>query len=312
MPKVHALPTDACVDAAIRLLEMLSSSPARTMSRADAIAALGVTADQLDEVAEIVGQLADRSTGARAALAMDGDSIALIGDAATMRAVRLTTEEGMVLAHILDVLDIAPDARQRIATSLLPAGTAGEPVRDGLGDVSLYGSFYQQISEAITDGVRLRMSYRSHSDAAARERMVDPGRIESEGSAAYLVAWDVEVDEERRYRMDRIASVTFTDDSAENHAWSGNGTRESLSALPVATVVCTSASYARQLDWAGIESVDVAADGSSTVRVHYASPTWIFDRVLGSAGALTIAEPDDLRAGFSAYAQRLLRDPLDS
>lgn len=47
-------------------------------------------------------------------------------------------------------------------------------------------------------------------DTQARERLVDPLRITTNGDQTYLIAWDVAVDEQRTYRMDKIEGLVLT------------------------------------------------------------------------------------------------------
>ena len=54
-------------------------------------------------------------------------------------------------------------------------------------------------------------------DARPRERLIDPLRIATHGDQTYLIAWDVEVDGQRSYRMDKIEGLALTDDSVERH-----------------------------------------------------------------------------------------------
>ena len=74
-------------------------------------------------------------------------------------------------------------------------------------DTVNHGSHWQQLSCAIQDGVRCRISYRSMDDARPRERLVDPLRITANGDQTYLIARDIAVDEQRTYRMDKIGGT---------------------------------------------------------------------------------------------------------
>jgi len=59
------------------------------------------------------------------------------------------------------------------------------------------------IAGACRDHERLRFDYRAHSGAASR-RAVEPYRLVSDRRRWYLVAWDVERDAWRTFRVDRI------------------------------------------------------------------------------------------------------------
>ncbi len=81
-----------------------------------------------------------------------------------------------------------------------------------LGGDRLLGGFYPVISEAIAIGARLAIFYRASDECSPSTRLVDPKFIEVSGDAAYLVAWNVEKDAQRSYRLDRIANAELTDD----------------------------------------------------------------------------------------------------
>ena len=117
-------------------------------------------------------------------------------------------------------------AAERIRHALLPEKLG---YNQRVVDTVARGSHWQQLNCAIQDGVRCRIIYRSMDDTRPRERLIDPLRIATHGDQTYLIAWDVEVDEQRSYRMDKIEGLTLTDDSVERHAPASLSLHESLS-----------------------------------------------------------------------------------
>lgn len=65
------------------------------------------------------------------------------------------------------------------------------------------------IAGACRDHQRLRIDYRNHGGAASR-RTVEPYRLVNWGRRWYLVAWDVEREDWRTFRVDRIEPRTPT------------------------------------------------------------------------------------------------------
>ncbi|NUW46326.1 helix-turn-helix transcriptional regulator [Nonomuraea rhodomycinica] len=65
------------------------------------------------------------------------------------------------------------------------------------------------IAGACRDHERLRFDYRAHSGAASR-RSVEPYRLVNDRRRWYLVAWDVDRDDWRTFRVDRIEPRTPT------------------------------------------------------------------------------------------------------
>ena len=307
--------TDQRTASALKLLELLSSAPGGSMS-ADAVAtALGCSAKEVNRAVDAIDALGDRLSGARAIIYRDGSDIVLKGEASQLRPLRLSTTDAAALSHVLTTLHINDDARERIAEALLPDAMRQAP--DRIATTVSYGEWYQSLQEAITDGVRCRITYRAHGDAAPAARIVDPIDIESTSRAAYLIAWNVEKGAFRRYSLERISAVELTDDSVEVHPGEQETLAESLSS---ATLVALR--VADTLDdpiWAGIQTApdtqerrdatrNKARDeaGSHLIRVHVASPAWLFDQVLAAGGAIRIVEPRETVQAFRAYAARLL------
>ncbi|MET9589592.1 YafY family protein [Streptomyces sp. NPDC006516] len=59
------------------------------------------------------------------------------------------------------------------------------------------------LTAACRDHERLRMDYRDHSGSSAR-RLVEPQRVVNWGRRWYLVAWDVDREDWRTFRVDRL------------------------------------------------------------------------------------------------------------
>src|SRR4051812_19759627 len=62
------------------------------------------------------------------------------------------------------------------------------------------------IAGAVRDGERLRFAYRAKDDAATQRR-VEPAAMVHTGWRWYLVAWDLDRDDWRTFRVDRIAGT---------------------------------------------------------------------------------------------------------
>lgn len=291
------------------LLEALAAAPGMRVPRDRAQALLGCSDAELESYATLLSTLADREGGGRAIVTVDDREVSLHGDAAALRPVRLDLGESLALAHVLGTLNIDTAVAARVAEALLHRDRTGddaafEPL---IATTTSYGACYQVLSEAIEDGARCRIAYRAHDEATAATRLVDPYRIAATPEAAYLIAWNVEKDAERRYRLDRIERVEFTDDSVVPHTWQAASPASSLGAKgTLATVACT-ADCAAQLTWAGIAGARPAPDDPETtlVDVYVGSERWLFDEVLASAGAMRITAPDDMVRRFVSYAKGL-------
>lgn len=178
-----------------------------------------------------------------------------------------------------------------------------------MGGDRLLGGFYPVISEAIAIGARLAISYRAGNECSPSARLVDPKFIEVSGDAAYLVAWNVEKDAQRSYRLDRIANAELTDDSVERHDFSPYSAAESLRAHGAdATLRFVNSGELASRDWEGIRrgTADEQEDGSVLVHISYTSVPWLFSQIAAAAGAIVIEEPKSLKNDFRTWAKSLL------
>ena len=301
-PKLKA---DQIVAGGIRLLQLLTAAPNQSVSIARACAVLGVQASDLDRIVEIVSSLSDRSTGVRAIIDMDEKTISLGGDAARLVPLRLSINDAAVLRYVLTSLNIDQNTRLRIQAALDdPSQLQTQMI--SLAEPARYGSFYQKLLEAIEDGVRLHMGYRSAEEKEPRVRIIDLYRLVSEGSATYLDAWDVEVDEQRKYRLDRISSLEMTDESAIHHPFDRADIQESLKKSGIRALVRCSKTYLPLITWSGIMRTEDQGDETVILEICLTSKSWLFDQVLAAAGDLLILEPQALRTEFTSYAQSLI------
>ncbi len=309
MPKPSKLTADRMVDAGIHLLEALSAAPDHALDRREAARIIGVASDQLPEVIDTLGSLADRMSGARVVIEMTETQVRVQGNAALLQPLRLSVEESMIVEHMLDMLRLDDSTKTRIRHGIMGDGDQGER-SDDIAETSRYGTWLTRIREAIDDGIRCKLTYRSRTDDTARTRTIDPIRVDEERGVSYLIAWDVERDEERRYRLDRIHDLSFTDDSVVPHTVSAGKTADSLRRTgSVAHLRAADESTMQRVDWAGVGRIAPQHDGSYLFDVHYSSSSWLYDQVLAAGGELTIVEPAELRAGLAPYASTLLEQP---
>ena len=216
---------------------------------------------------------------------------------------RLSAAEGAVLNHELESLGIEFQAAARIRHALLPEELG---YNQRVVDTVAHGSHWQQLSCAIRDGVRCRITYRSMDDQLPRERLIDPLRITTNGDQTYLNAWDVEIDEQRSYRMDKIEGLVLTDDSVVHHASNSASLHDSLAQAKQSTKLLMPLDMAEHLDWAGIISVDPTEADMATVTVRYGSERWLFSQVIAAGGAIRILDDPALAKRLCDMAKSLI------
>lgn len=287
---------------AIDVMEALYASGETGMTRDDICSRFDITGASLNEIINIVSTLADRESGARIICECHDDRIILTGDAGRVLPLRLSAAEGAVLNHELESLGIEPRTAARIRRALLPEELG---YNQRVVDTVVRGSHWQQLSSAIQDGVRCRIIYRSMDDAQPRERLIDPLRIATHGDQTYLIAWDIEVDGQRSYRMDKIEGLSLTEDSVERHAPSTVSLHDSLSQTEQGAKLLMPLEMAERLGWSGIMSIEPNGAGAATVIVRYSSERWLFSQVIAAGGAIRILDDPALSKRLCDMAKTL-------
>ena len=309
--QLRSFTSDDRFEAAMSLLAALTSSPTGTVDAAAFAQDYALTIEQVDAVVGGLQLLADDFSGARAIVYRAGNDIVLEGSAGRLDPLRLTPDAAEALTSVIERFQLDESVKQHVLQALAPSTSDPAPQKSrALASDALFGRFFQAITEAISYGMRLKIAYRSGEEAAARIRLVDPGSIEVAGDAAYLIAWDVEKDAQRRYRLDRIVNVEVTDDSVERHAFRRQTTAESLQATgKTAYVRFASRSLFDQCSWAGLNRAEAreCADGAVVAPVSYVSEPWLFDQIIAEAGDIIIEGPSDLREKLLGYARWLAR-----
>jgi predicted DNA-binding transcriptional regulator YafY len=77
------------------------------------------------------------------------------------------------------------------------------------GEVTVDGDALLTLARAVRDTVRVRFDYESR-DGTATSRTVEPAGLVATGRRWYLMAYDVDRDDWRTFRMDRMTSVRAT------------------------------------------------------------------------------------------------------
>nr|WP_062335057.1 transcriptional regulator [Herbidospora sakaeratensis] len=110
-------------------------------------------------------------------------------------------------ARALTKLEQVLPSRLRHRVDALRAST--EPVPADRPGPAVDAAVLSTLATACRNRERLRFDYRSH-DGSSTLRVVEPHRIVSWGRRWYLVAWDVDRDDWRTFRVDRLAPRTPT------------------------------------------------------------------------------------------------------
>ena len=305
------LTTNELIGLSLRLQESVAAAPGHRVERARLLDELGVDETQLAQLIEYANLPADRATGARPCFYEAGAEVVLLGDAGELNPLRLSAEESILLGSLLDRGGTELEEPDAVLEELTSPGT---PQQRAVESSEYFGPYFALLSEAIEYGIRCRIDYRSEGDAEARERTIDPGSLAVEGGSAYLTAWDIQADGQRRYRLDRISGARFTEESVEPHPYETESIPEHLAGSGCKAVLrFPSLAYLERLEWAGAQPHvgdpgQTAAGGGTGIvaTVTYSRESWLFDQVLAGGGDIVIVSPAELQPRFLAYARSLL------
>lgn len=191
------------------------------------------------------------------------------------RPLRLTQDEAMSLLAALEVVREAATGEQaKTANSAIAKleeiTGAGSGVHFEISSGS--DEVRDRLAAAISNNNRVKLVYDGASRAVTTQPVIDPVLIEVRHGVAYLNAWSLDAKDWRVYRFDRIISVEYTGQSAEDHGEAPSGQwfeKEKdvvLVLAPDAAWVC---------EYHPCEVLERKTDGSVRARFKVASDAWL-------------------------------------
>jgi predicted DNA-binding transcriptional regulator YafY len=227
----------------------------------------------------------------------DEEAVAIAVGLRTAAAGAVAGIEETSVRALSKVIQVMPPRLRRRVNALqeytVPAVMGGGPTVDAVALTA--------IAQACRDDERLRFGYTAR-DGAGGARLVEPHRLVSLGRRWYLVAWDVERNDWRTFRVDRLTDPTPTGARFRQRdlpaADAAAFVRGRLAALPtryrVVVDVRTAAADVRAVvgHWATVEET---GDRSCRLLMSVESFDWPA-LLLGAVGAdFEVVEPPDLR-----------------
>ncbi|MFF2851855.1 helix-turn-helix transcriptional regulator [Streptomyces sp. NPDC058001] len=204
------------VETSARLLRLLSLLQAhREWSGAELADRLGVTArtvrrdvDRLRDLGYPVNASPGTGGGYQLGVGARLPPLLLDDDEAVAVAVGLRTAAGQGIDGIdessvraLAKLEQVLPHRLRHRVTTLTSVTV--PMLRGAGDSPVDPSVLTELAGACRDSERLRFAYRDHEGSSSR-RVVEPHRLVCTEHRWYLVAWDLDREDWRTFRVDRV------------------------------------------------------------------------------------------------------------
>lgn len=163
------------------------------------------------------------------------------------------------------------------------------------------------IREAARERRRVRVDYFAHSSGEWSSRVIDPEEVFVALGHWYVAAWDVTIDAERLFRVDRIRRVEPTGERFSPRGLEGAGrslytpTEDDVSVrLRLAPVARWIAEYYTTTD------EQERADGSLDITLPARTLGWVARLLLRVGGDATVLEPPELTTQVATLARTTL------
>ncbi|MFB4312054.1 helix-turn-helix transcriptional regulator [Actinomadura sp. GTD37] len=189
----------------------------------------------------------------------------------------------------------------------VPAGWGG-PAAPGVDPSAL-----SVLALACRDAERLRFSYTA-AGGVRTDRQVEPHRLVPLGRRWYLVAYDLDRQDWRSFRVDRLAAPAATGarfrprelPAADAAEFVRSGLKEMPRPYRVEVLVDAPAATVRERigRWCTVEEVDA---GHSRVRLTTEDLNWTVIALAAVAADFHVVEPPELRARLHTLAARFAR-----
>jgi len=216
------------------------------------------------------------------------------------------------LAALAKVVQVMPSAlRERVETLGEVTIRLGRTGPDGDGEVTDVG-ILMALAQAARRGDRLRFDYTTGNDLTAR-RHVEPHRLVSLRNRWYLVAFDLDRDDWRTYRVDRVGPPVSTGfkntprDAPDAAALVAEGVAVRVYAIqarirfPVPPAV-----VAREISPTVAVIQPGPPDATSTTVLMGGDLPFIAEYLASLSFPFEVLEPPEVRAAVAAHARRLL------
>lgn len=231
------------------------------------------------------------------------------------RPLQLTRSEALALylrgTELLGVpgLPEAPALASAMATlrDRLGPETLGDAARIETAEPGGRVENLEPIRRAALERERVQISYFGHSSGEWTTRDIAPEVVFAALGHWYVAAWDVGVDAERLFRVERIREVKPTGERFTPRGLEGAG--RSLF-TPTEADVAVRLRLAPAARWIGEYYATTAEtenpDGSLDVTLPARSLGWVAKLLLRVGSDATVIEPSELRTEVSALARRTL------
>lgn len=224
------------------------------------------------------------------------------------RPMRLSVEEAFALVVALTAIrELVPSGQaSSVDSALAKLGhlTGGRPVpRVAIQMASGSSEVRRSLEDAASRRQRVRLTYDGINRGHTTTPVVEPHEISFRDGVAYLVAWSLERDGWRNYRLDRVVGVDVLEEASEERpaptdTWvDAGGERVELALRPEAAWL---------VEYDPTEEVERHADGSVEAVFRMVDPAWLRRRLLQLGAAVAAVAPTELARPAADAAREAL------
>jgi proteasome accessory factor C len=230
------------------------------------------------------------------------------------RPARLLPVEAKALVAAIDLIgEHIPEGSLTSARKKIVAALGEDPMEQGLQVAATSGDdsdVARMVSKAIVQRRLIELEYYKENEDEISHRRVEPYALTNGREGWYVASFDPDRDGVRHFRLDRIKSVTVTDQTfeprpevdpaAEVDGWLRTG-EVPASATARVWVSPERARWAREAR----RVVEEWPDGSVIAELSFAGVDWLVREILKEAGDAAVLEPEDAREAVRGAIGRL-------
>jgi proteasome accessory factor BC len=221
------------------------------------------------------------------------------------RPARLLPLEAKALVAAIDLFgDYLPQASLQTARQKIVEALGHDPSEEGLEIATTERGGDSEVAAIVNRAIRqervMELQYYKPNEDELKKRRIEPYRLQNGEEGWYVASFDLDQQDVRHFKLDRIKDATVTDETFVYRTeiepelgiqdWmAGGGMEEAESAR-----VWVSPDRAR---WKAEESqvVEQLADGAVVIDLPYKSIEFLEREIARGAGDLVVLEPEDAR-----------------
>ena len=220
------------------------------------------------------------------------------------RPIRLTASETVAVTHALDLVGIAPDdeIRVRLKTAFTSPEIEERDVRHALGDrISAPSNSLFLCARAQAEQFSLSFLYLGLRDKQPRPRCVAVDKILSRDGAWYMEAQDLDICQQRTFRIDRMSNVRL--DSPLENTVAPKGRDQGGR---IVRIIFNNELYLNVFEWPGLV-IQSRKNGQIRGEIPYYGEgnDWLIRR-LAACGGDVVVEDDRISQLVREYIARQL------